>query len=486
MSGRFKLSQFNTQQQELITKKLHLEEEPYFKPKTFKKPKYNKKKTLDVFLVEQVTEEKTKNEDTKFTGDLLNLPFTYVKNTIGFKPNQNSDHTPLKVDFIGTLRDYQIPVCNQAMDMLNDNNTTILNVYPSWGKTVAGVYFSTKLGYRTIIMLASKIIKVWVAAFNKFAPMAKVWVVDKPKVSKKVKETIVNDWDVAICMVDRLHYIPKEERNKIGTLIVDECHMFCTQKRIEKLLQIHPRYIIALSATFERLNDCFHRAIEHICGTEKIIKYYEGEFKAFRYGTGIKIDIPKQDDNSSDWHKYRSTISLNQERNEMIVKLTEMLVFKGYKVLILTWLKEDHVYVLLDMLKKSKLEDYKVDGAPAVEYLAGNKKKYRDSKCLVGTVGKIGTGFDEEGMCENFGGKRLNVEIIAGSLKSITLLEQMAGRVWRAKDPIMFHLVDEDGVAKSQWSACRQWYTSERANAILKPIRNITEDNIDALLSNKK
>ena len=477
MSARFKLSQITTKQQELITGHLHLIEESYFKPKFYKKPKYNRKKTLDVLAVETVVIDKTGDDKTE---ELLYLPFNYIQHTLGFKPNLKMPHQLFKSPFKGELRDYQVPVCEQAMKMLNMKQSTILNVYPSWGKTVGGIYLSTKLGYRTMIILASKLIKVWTAAYAKFTPSAKVWVVE-------AKKKIPEEWDVVVCMVDRLHYIPCELKNTIGVLIIDECHMFCTQKRIEKVLQIHPRYIIALSATFERLNDCFHRGIEFICGKDKIIKYYEGEFRAFRYGTGIKLDLSelKQNDGSTDWNKYRSTISLNEERNALIVRLTEMLVAKGLKVLILTWLNEKHVHVLLDMLKKSKLNEHKTDDMEAVEYFSGNKKKYRDARCLVGTIGKLGTGFDEEGMCENFGGQRLNVEIIAGSLKSITLLEQMAGRVFRAKNPIIFHLVDDDGVAKSQWSTCRQWYTSERANATIKLIRNLTEENFAEIFTHK-
>ena len=46
-------------------------------------------------------------------------------------------HTQIVPKFVGQLRDYQIPFCEKAVDMLHEKGTTILNVYPSWGKTIA-------------------------------------------------------------------------------------------------------------------------------------------------------------------------------------------------------------------------------------------------------------------------------------------------------------------------------------------------------------
>lgn len=429
MSGRIKIDKITSSQREEIVKTLTLQAktEPiksYFKSKK----SFGKIDPIRFWL--------PKN-------GFLHLPYHYIFKNVGIKPNQKTEHTSINVEFKGKLRDYQVPVNKRAMKLILQNNTVNINVYPSFGKTVLSAYIAQKLGLRSVILLKSNLIKIWEGTLNSFLPKAKVCVV---KAGQKIPE----DVDFLVCMVGRIHYIPDNILESIGTLIIDECHQFCTEKKARAILNFLPKYTISLTATFVKDNG-FHSVIENVCGTERIIQKYTNKFIVYRMATGIEMEIP-QGKMGADWQGLRRSISMDESRNLLILKTIQLLLSNKRKILVLTWLKQEHVDILMDILRKE---------IKSIDYMAGNKKSYKDSDVLVGTIGKIGTGFDEKEACDDFNGKRLDVVIIAGSLKSTPLLEQMVGRVFRAEHPIVVHLVDNDNISKKHWRECRKWYTEE-------------------------
>lgn len=448
MSGRFLLSKVSNEHQKVISSDLHFVETSTKKQSYYQRQKqqYRSKKSINVYITRE---------------DYLYLPFAYVRDFIGIKPNQKKEFSDSGLEFTGTLRSNQIEPCRKAMEVLKKSGTIVLNMYPGFGKTITSSYCAINLGHKILVVLAGDLIDSWVGTFSKISK-AKIWIV-------KAKKPPPEEYQVIICMIGRLHYISEEILNDMGTLIIDECHQFCTQKRLEILLTIKPKYIMGLSATFERRSDGFHSGMEMICGKKKITVTYEEPFTVYRYGTGIKTEIKKKDDGSSDWAKLKTDIAHNENRNNLISKLVHEFVDLGFKPLILTWLNKEHVHLLLDILKKE---------VNTLEYLSGNKKKYKDSQALVGTISKIGTGFDEKERCENFGGKRLNVLFIVGSLQSVDLLEQMCGRVFRSENPIIVHLVDGDGISSNHWTICRRDYYLTKKNATVINVRKLTREDI--------
>jgi hypothetical protein len=119
------------------------------------------------------------------------------------------------------------------------------------------------------------------------------------------------------------------------------------------------------------------------------------------------------------------------------------------KMLILTSLKE-HTMLLYEMVLKMGI---------TCDYMCGNKKSYNDSSVLVGTMSKIGTGFDPANACATYDGRPFDCLIIASSIKKYSMLEQNVGRVFRSDYPIVYHLVDGDDIFKNHWNLARKWYT---------------------------
>ena len=97
------------------------------------------------------------------------------------------------------------------------------------------------------------------------------------------------------------------------------------------------------------------------------------------------------------------------------------------------------------------------------DFMMGTKKTYSDSQVLIGTVSKVGTGFDEKSMCPDFGGKRSDLLIYCSSTKKAGLMEQNVGRVMRAECPSVIHLVDDNPSIKRHWTESKKWYVSRGA-----------------------
>lgn len=434
MAGRIKLSSITPTQRKKIIDLLTIKPIQPDQNNTYKsKKQYKSKEPIRLWI--------TKNK-------YLHLPYNFILRTTKKKCNMDRDHTPLKLTFKGKLRDYQVPIYKEALSHLKQNNAVNINVYPSFGKTVLSIYVANQLGFRSVILLKSNLIKIWKGTITKFLPDAKIWVPEN-------KKTPPNDVDFYICMVDRIHHIPLDQLESIGTLIIDECHQFYTEKKGRAILNFLPKYTISLTATFTR-NDGLYQVMNEICGYKRIVEKYEGKFTVYRLNTGFKMPIVSNSNGGADWQALRKAISTNNDRNKLILNIIKLLLGQAKKVLVLTWLKENHVDILMDILRP--------EIGASLDYLAGNKNSYKDSDCLVGTIGKIGTGFDENEACDNFGGKRLDTEIIAGSLKSVNLLEQMVGRVFRAPNPTIIHLVDNDSISLKHWTECRKWYKEQNTD----------------------
>jgi hypothetical protein len=164
--------------------------------------------------------------------------------------------------------------------------------------------------------------------------------------------------------------------------------------------------------------------------------------------TNIRGKREKKDDGSLDWHVLADSLAKNRERNIIIVGMAMKNL--DYKIVILTGYR-DHTTLLYETFKEL---------GESVDYLFGGKNNYKDSRILIGTLGKISTGFDESTFCEDFGGVKINLGILTHSIKKTSKLQQTVGRVFRADFPNIMHLVDNDPTIKSHWTHAKKWYES--------------------------
>lgn len=154
-------------------------------------------------------------------------------------------------------------------------------------------------------------------------------------------------------------------------------------------------------------------------------------------------------------------------RNQIILGL--VTANTNREILILTSLR-DHATLLYNALQKI--------GIPS-DYLCGIKRGYTDSVVLVGTISKIGTGFDPATSCPTYAGHPFDLLILACSIKKYSMLIQNIGRVFRADFPTVMHLVDNDDIYKSHWYKSRKWYIARGGTITDHNIENKEAPTID-------
>jgi superfamily II DNA or RNA helicase len=154
------------------------------------------------------------------------------------------------------------------------------------------------------------------------------------------------------------------------------------------------------------------------------------------------------------WSEYVKSLVQNEYRNDMIVSW--ILKNSNRKILVLTDRKE-----MIEQISK-RLEEKNIEH----DFLFGSKKKYKDTKILLGTWAKIGVGFDEKTACENFSGIRIDLVFLLFSTKQTWLVEQSVGRAFRADMPAVVDFVDNHGTSKSHFGSRQRWYRSRGGNVI--------------------
>lgn len=433
MSIVIKLSDCSPVQLEKIQVELKVhEKQTYFGGKNFYYNKNNFKDDIDL---------------TIYHGEYVRVPYNFGIKLLGYNPQVNiwKNHYRYPLQFNSQLRDYQKQICIEAGKCLEENCTAILNVYASAGKTVMGVYLACKADYlRIIIYPVVGLGKQWLGTIQKFTSCvnnngnpARVWMVgDEDPPSTPV--------DFILCPITRVEKIPMQYLSTIGMLIIDEFHMCYTQKRVRELLKLSPKYIVACTATLG-----YKKEIAHLfCGDKYIFMKSKKPFTVYKFLTGVTLPEKQNKSGLLDWPEYVSAQTKNPIRNEQITGLCVTNVQK--KFLLMGW-REDHALYLAEELKKMN---------QVVDSMTGTKKEYQDSRILCGTIGKVGTGFDEENSATNFSGTRIDTLVYLGTMKNEVLIEQTAGRCFRASFPSIIYLVDNNEISHKHWEVAKDWFIS--------------------------
>ncbi len=373
----------------------------------------------------------------KVENQYIYLPLTIASAIFG-APIFN--FTKINLDFTGKLRDYQIPVFEQSIKLLDKNNCCILGLHPGFGKTAIAARIACEYQLLTVILVPRiPIARQWVNTFEQYTT-AKIWFVGENK---------VDDYNVIICMDQRWSKIESSIRKQVGLLVIDEAHMFCTVGHVDALLAFQPKYIIAETATLER-DDELHQMIYALTGEEGIFIETTKKFTVKKILTNTKVKRKLNYQGKTDYLKLVHDTLFNDRRNDIICNIVRH--HPDHSILILTSLV-DHVALLYNQLKDSE----------SCEFLCGKKQDYKDSRVLIGTTHKIGTGFDQASSCRDFKGTQFNLLILVCSIKKYQMLVQNVGRVLRSDSPTIYHFVDEDAIYHNHWALCQRWYKKRNA-----------------------
>ena len=378
---------------------------------------------MDMNVALKLLKKKKKIKAFDVNGNQANVPLSFANESLG---KYNHDHDIFLMKFTKTLRKYQVPVARKALRILENNSGVTLNLHTSFGKTVLATYIACKLRMMTIVVFTSvPLEKQWKKTITEMTNSS-VLIIGSKCVSSKPPRFILST-------VGKLKHIPSNLVDKIGTLIIDESHTFCTENRIKDVMRLHPSKIIACSATVER-SDTMERAMNAIVGNKIIIRENPIKPTLYVYKTGIEFE-------KGPWESSLRKINNNRSRNSALVDLVSSN--PSNKFLIMTW-REKHGKLISSMLSEREIDN---------DWMIGSKKTYKDSRALVGTISKIGTGFDEKSFCDDFGGVSSDVLVMMSGTKSRSLSIQIAGRIMRSNDPTIVYFLDNSHITRNHFKS---------------------------------
>lgn len=339
--------------------------------------------------------------------------------------------------FTGTLRDYQKDVANQTIKLLSTTRGSIIEMRPGKGKTITSIAVGAQIKLLICVLLMLDLCEEWYESYKEFSN-ANVWRVDH--------NLLMPDCEVIICLHTRVDKIPKDVRDRVGLLIMDEAHTFCNPSGMKAIHKFQPMYVIACTATFKRPRDSMHLLMEKVVGTNKA--FIEDDRMEIT-GIGIKTPyiaerIAQTHRKGPNWTKLYKSLIYNEERNYMIACVVKILVNYGRKVMVTT-LEKEHGAILLNLIGN-------VMGIKCEKFY-GNMKNYQDSPVLVVVIQKCGTGFDEEKKCKTYikGTPKIDTVFNTVSIADSVRFEQTNGRGARSKNALFITLIDNDNTVKRHW-----------------------------------
>jgi len=410
----------------------------------------------------------------------VRIPYNFAINLLGYNPQRQiwARHNEYPVKFKGQLKDYQREICAAAGKHLEVNNTAILNVFASAGKTIMATYLACKTTYlRMIVYPGPSLGEQWLGTINKFTTRNMFYNSNNSNSNNnndlfnmnnnnndlfnmnKVDDGPARTWtvgdkfpnhpiDFILCPITRVEKIDPRLLSEVGFLIIDEMHLMYTQIRIREILKVSPRYIVACTATLGEKKEITHM----MCGPEYVFMKSKKPFIVYKYYTGITIPEEKNKSDTLDWTKYVKAQTENQIRNEQILGLC--VANPNKKICVMGWRKE-HAHQLADMLRSI---------GQSVDVMAGNVDKCQDTHILCGTISKMGTGYDEENKRINFKGQRIDLLIMIGTMANEVLIEQTFGRSFRSEFPSIVMMIDNNKIAHKHWDIIEGWLISRNGS----------------------
>jgi superfamily II DNA or RNA helicase len=312
------------------------------------------------------------------------------------------------------LRPAQLNVKQEAISTLNKTRSILLSTHVGFGKTVLAIALSHKIGMKTMIIVSKVILmKQWKESLEQF--------LDAPKIQCLTPKKPI-ELDNEFFIVNAINVVKFGDLPEIGTVIVDECHLIMSKVFSESLQYLTPSYMIGLSATPYR-TDGLDVLLDLYFGTHRIHIPLNRPHTVKCIKTGFVPEVEYAANGTVNWNSVLESQATCPKRNAFIVELIQSL--SEYNVLVLCK-RVSHITTLESLLKEA--------GVSACS-LHGTKNEYDPSiKVLIGTIQKVGTGFDAP---------HLNALLVASDVENFFI--QYLGRVFRKPDvvPVIFDLVDD-------------------------------------------
>lgn len=365
--------------------------------------------------------------------DSVIIPFAYAANELKRPRRPRCEVEANTSSFVGELRDEQIIVRDEAIKTLNKKGSVIMSMYCGFGKTITAINLACKIGMKTLIVVNKLVLMTqWEESINRFCPDGRV-----KKVTTKTKADSIEGCDFLIVNAINVPKMGAEFFRNVGVVIVDEAHLIMAETVSKSMRYVSPRYVIGLTATPYR-PDGLDILLEFYFGKHKIIRELYREHLVYKVNTGFVPTIELTEAGKLNWGVVLDSQSKDPERNELIVDIIQNFKDRNFLVLVKRVEQGD----LLERMLLERGED--------VTSLVGSRQTFEvSSRILIGTCSKVGTGFDHP---------RLDTLLLAADVEEYFI--QYLGRCMRTRDgiPIVFDLVDDNGVLKKHYNTRKTIY----------------------------
>lgn len=359
------------------------------------------------------------------------LPFNYSRITFPdkFKINPVSDDART---FKGRYKDEdQGKAFTEGKLQFQKSNCLTIECRTGFGKTLFSAYLWDHTESVAVVMITlTSLIDSWRNTFTNYFDVS----LDEIEVVGEKKKGPCSTPKVYICMAERIEKFEVPKNSKV-TMIVDEAHLWCTQKKLHQLLKLKADYFIACSATLTKKD-----------GTDKLMRHFSGDVSVYRppnishvfveYLTRVKFDTPKNSMNEVDYNRLLADVSASEERNKMILEIIKTVVGFKRKIMVLG--------KLTDHLERLHADFKVLHKDVRAELVFKNVKKFSDCDVLFGTLSKLSTGFDYSAALNGECDGTISVILFVSTIAQETTYEQAKGRGMRGEKPIIIMMKDDN------------------------------------------
>lgn len=337
--------------------------------------------------------------------------------------------------FNGSIRPAQEPVVNSFLKP--EPHDGIISLQTGGGKTVCALYIASQLRLPALILVHSTFLRdQWVERIRAFLPNARIGTVQGETVD-------IEDKDIVVGMLQTISMkdLPPKTFEKIGLVIVDECHHIASESFSQAIPKLTSKYMLGLSATPER-KDKLMRVINWHLGP---ILYQSDTNDKIDAGVRVEYVEFETDDegfNTVELNKagVMSTVHMINKlvefeaRNKLIIELIEDIYSEPDRNVLVLTDRVEHTKKILSMLPAHTQSETGI-------LSSGMKPAVRDEFCaskriLISTYQLVKEGFDVA---------KLNTLVMATPRPDV---EQIVGRILRVEkskrttEPLIIDIVD--------------------------------------------
>jgi len=273
------------------------------------------------------------------------------------------------------------------------------------GKTLLGLELVYKTKQNTLILVDKKqLLNQWVSECKKFYGYTPGEIIAG---KTDIREITVATWQSLPRVIHRF--------KDVGMVICDEAHGVVSDKRIEMLNQLSPKYLYGVTATAKRSKDDGKTEAIHFYLGEIVAKYQQDMLKPT-----VETIFTGCTYNEFEYQRLEEKVMEDENRNRLIKSLVMGEMLEGRKTLILTK-RVAHYEKFREHFAEGSgvfFMDAKDKKTPMI--IEGIRSGLFAFSAIFGTFSLLGTGIDI---------KTLDTLILGASVKSDVLTAQSCGRI---------------------------------------------------------